>query len=282
MARLWKVIDGEPYMINPRLGILAAEALTTLNPKGKERRSMASKHSRRHMAWVRSFRKKNRSRRRSRKHNPYPLAGAVVPLANYRRKRHRKHNPHRRRHRRHNPPGLLRGSIGLPPLMPVVYGAGGFIGTAMAQGFIDTLVPVGYQASTSTLAKYAEIAASIVLVTWVAKKFVSPGAAAFAAVGGGIFAMQQAVHDFLPNVIPGMHAYTPLKAYTPISTRSQMGGFRGMRAVVESAGGGFPQLATRDGMPQLAFRAPDQGFKDSAAYAADGGMNIVSERFRRL
>jgi hypothetical protein len=275
---LWKVIDGEPYMINPHLGVISAQML---NPKGK-RRSMASKSSRRHMAWVRSFRKKNRSRRR--KHNPYPLAGAVVPLANYRKRRHRKHNPHRKHRRKHNP-GLrqiARGTFGLPPLMPVVYGAGGFIGTAMVQGFVDTLVPAGYNASTSMVAKYAEIAASIVIVTWVAKKFISPGAAAFAAVGGGIFAMQQAAHDFASGLIPGMHAYTPLKAYTPIRPGSTMGGFRGMRAVIESAGGGFPQLATRDGMPQLAFRAPDQGFKDSARYAADGAMNVVSERFRRF
>jgi len=213
------------------------------------------------------------------------MAGTVAALANYRRrKHHRKHNPHRRHRRKHNPGlrSIARGTLGLPPLMPVVYGAGGFIGAAMVQGFVDTLVPAGYQASVSTLGKYAEIAASIVIVTWVAKKFISPGAAAFAAVGGGIFAIQQAAHDFASGLIPGMHAYTPLKAYTPLRPGSAMGGFRGMRAVVESAHGSFPQLATRDGMPQLAFRAPDQGFKESANYAADGGMNVVAERFRRF
>ena len=220
------------------------------------------------MAWVRSFRKKNyRSRhRRHHRRNPYPMAGTVAALANA-----------HRRHRKHNPP-MLRG-LGLPPLMPVVYGAGGFIGTAMVQGFVDTLVPASFgSASTSPMVKYLEIAASIVIVTWAAKTFLSGGAAAFAAVGGGIFLMQQAVHDFLPGTIPGMHAYTPLKAYTPIRQSSRLG--NGMSAVIESAGGHMPQLATRDGMPQLA--APDHGFKQSANYAADGAMNVVAERFRRF
>lgn len=266
--RLWKRVDGEPYMINPRLGVLALQAL---NPK--RRKNMAKHYGARHMAWVRSFRKKNRSHyKKHRKHNPYPMAGTVAALGNARHGKHRKHNP-----------GLLRsvarGMFGLPPLMPVVYGGSGFIATAAAQGFIDTLVPAGYQASQSMLAKYLEIAAGIVIVTWGAKHFFGRGAAAFVAVGGGIFALQQGVHDFIPGMIPGMHSYTPLKSYTPArrAAASTMG------AVVESAGGDFPQLATRDSMPQLAaMRGPDHGFKQSARFAADGGMNVVAERFRRF
>jgi len=266
--RLWKHVDGEPYMINPRLGILAMQAL---NPK-RHRKNMAKHYGARHMAWVRSFRKKNRHHKRHRKHNPYPLAGAVSALG----------NPKHRKHRKHNPGGLrqiARGTLGLPPLMPVVYGGAGFIATAATQGFIDTLAPAGYTASTSMLAKYVEIGLGIVIVTWAAKHFFGGGASAFVAVGGGIFALQQAVHDFIPGMIPGMHAYTPLKAYTPV----RRGAASTMGAIVESAGGAMPQLATRDGMPQLAaMRGPDQGFKNSAAYAADGGMNIVAERFRRF
>ena len=275
--RLWKVVDGEPYMINPRLGILAMQAL---NPKGAKK--MAKHYGARHMAWVRSFRKKNRHHKKSyRRQNPYPLAGTISALGNPRRRR--KH------HYKHNPGigSIARGTLGLPPLMPVVYGSAGFIGTAAAQGMLDSLAPTGYSASVSLLAKYIEIAASIGLVTWLSKKFISGGAAAFAAVGGGIFALQQAVHDFLPGVIPGMHAYTPLHAYTP----ARRAGASTMGAVVGTSGGAFPQLAgdTFVSMPQLAafrgmrgMRAPDQGFMESANYAADGGMTIVAERFRRL
>jgi hypothetical protein len=266
--RLWKHVDGEPYMINPRLGILALQAL---NPKG--RKKMAKHYGARHMAWVRSFRKKNKSHRKHhRKHNPYPMAGTVAALANH------------RRHRKHNPGGIggfARGTLGLPPLMPVVYGGSGFIATAATQGFIDTLAPAGYTASSSLLAKYAEIGLAIVIVTWAAKHFFGGGASAFAAIGGGIFALQQAAHDFIPGMIPGMHAYTPLKAYTPV--RRGAASTMGTGVVIDSVPGGFPQLATRDGMPQLAaMRAPAQGFRNSADFAADGGMNIVAERFRRF
>ena len=228
---------------------------------------MAKHYGARHMAWVRSFRKKNKHRK-YRKHNPYPLAGTVAALANRR---------HFRRRYKHNPGfGSLTSGFGLPPLMPVVYGASGFIATAAVQGFADTLAPAGWQASTSLLAKYLEIGISIVIVTWGAKHFFGAAAAGTVAIGGGIFALQQAVHDFIPNVIPGMHAYTPLKSYTPIhrAQASTMG------MGIESAGGAFPQLATRASMPQLAAR--DIGAKKSASFADDGGMNIVATRFRRF
>jgi len=269
--RLWKRVDGEPYMINPRLGVLALQAL---NPKG--RTTMAkSKSGARHMAWVRSFRKKNYRTRhyksnRRRKHNPYPLAGTVAALANYRRRRH---------YRKHNPYSLsgATAKLGLPGIEQVGYGALGFMGTAMIQGFVDTLMPTTMNASSSQVAKYGEIVVSIVLTSMAAKALFGGSAAALAGVGGGIFLMTQAAHDFIPGVIPGMHAYTPLRAYTPVRASSTMGS---MRAIVESAGGNFPQLATRDGMPQLATM--DQGFKLSAKYAADGAMNVVQERFRRF
>jgi len=151
------------------------------------------------------------------------------------------------------------------------------MGTAMVQGFIDTLLPATMNAATSQVAKYGEIIVSIVVVSMGAKALFGSSASAIAGVGGGIYLMTQAAHDFLPGMIPGMHAYTPLKAYTPVLSRSQ---FRGLRAIVETAPGGMPQLATRDGMPQLATM--DQGFKLTPNFAQDGSMNVVGERFRRF
>jgi hypothetical protein len=269
VANLWKTIGGEPYMINPRLGLLALQAL---NPKRKKKKNMAKRHGARHMAWVRSHRKSNRRRRRS---NPYPMAGTVAALANPRRRRRhsRKHNPHRRRRN----PGALstaaRGMFGLPPLMPVVYGFGGFVGTAMIQGFVDTLVPVSMKTNAdgtpNMITKYVEIAGSILGLVFLAKQFVNRGAAAMAGVGGGIYLATQVAHDFAPGVIPGMHAYTPMKSYTPLRPSSTMG--RGMARSITSAGGGFPGLA-----------APDHGAANSADFAANGGMNLVGQRFRRF
>lgn len=285
MARLWKRIDGEPYMINPRLGVLALQAL---NPPEKKRR-MARKHGARHMAWVRSFRKNARHHRRRHRRNPYPLAGSVAALGNPRRRHHRKHNPHRRRrHYRHNPPAIIgraKTVLGLPGLMPVLYGAGGFIGTAAVQGFVDTLVPASWKTNTdgtpSMLTKYGEIVISIAVVSYVGK-LIAKGGATMAAVGGGIYAVQQAAHDFASGLIPGMHAYTPLKAYTPIRVSSTMGRFGAMRSTVApSAEGQMPQLATRWGMPQLAAQAIGQ-VNVPVAFAADGAMNLQSTRFRRF
>ena len=273
MARLWKLVNGEPYMINPGLGVLSLP-----NPKRRGKK-MAKHWGARHMAWVR-HKKRNPSRRRYhsrsrksyRKHNPYPMAGMVV-------------NPYRRRkgRRRRNPVtsvlGSSRGALGLPPFMPVVWGGVGFIGTAMAQGFIDTLVPASWKTNTdgtpSMLTKYGEILASIVLVSFIGKKFLGKGG--ILGIGGGIYAATVAAHDFLPGVIPGMHSYTPLagfRAYVPITDGQSpfsLRGMRGVRGVATSAGGAFPQLA-----------APDQGFTNTANFAAHGAMNITAERFRRF
>jgi hypothetical protein len=248
-------------MINPRLGLLALQAL---NPKRKKR-NMAKKHGARHMAWVRSF-KKNRRRKR----NAYPMAGTTVGLLNPRRRR-RKSNPHHHRSRRRNPVTMTsaRGFLGLPPMMPVVWGAAGFTGTAMIQGFVDTLVPVSMKTNTdgtpNLLTKYLEIGGSIVALTWAGKSFLGAGPASLLGIGGGIYALQQLAHDFAPNLIPGMHAYTPLKSYTPLRPGSTMG--RSIRSV----SGGFPQLA-----------APDHGAANSPDFAAHGGMNLVGQRFRRF
>jgi len=264
--RTWKFVDGEPYMINPRLGVLALQAL---NPK---RGKMARHYGARHMAWVRSFRKNAHRRKHHRKHrrNPYPMAGTVAALG----------NP-RRHHRKHNPFSFSRSSLGLPSIQPVLFGAGGFIATAAAQGFIDTLVPLTWKTNAdgtpNLMTKYGEIIVSIILTSWVGKMVFSGKDTSMIAVGGGIFGLQQAAHDFIPGMIPGMHAYTPLKAYTPLRPSGTMG------KIVGSAGGSFPQLATRPSlvsMPQLA--APAQGFRNSAAFAADGAMEVVAERFRRF
>jgi hypothetical protein len=263
-------------MINPRLGVLALQAL---NPKG---RKMARSYGARHMAWVRSFRRKGNARKHHRKHrrgNPYPMAGTVAGLLNPRRRKHYRKNPHHRR-RRSNPFSVssARGFFGLPPAMTIVWTGAGFAATAMVQGFLDTLVPVSWKTNAdgtpNLMTKYGEIVVSILAVTMGGKALLGHGPATFLGIGGGVYIVQQAAHDFVPGMIPGMHAYTPLKAYTPLNPSSSMG------RSVESAGGGFPQLARRDSMPHLA--APDHGAQNNAFFAADGGMNAVANRFRRF
>lgn len=261
-------------MINPRLGVLALQAL---NPK-RGAKKMAKKWGRGHMAWVRSFQKnphkrRKHSYRRRHKRNPYPMAGTVAALGNPRR--------HRRRHHRgffkRNPSiGSSVTALGLPGFEQIIYGGVGFVGTAAVQGVIDNFMPTGSNASTSTAIKYLEILGSIVVVSWIMKAVSGQAAGNLGAVGGGIFFAQQAAHDFAPGMIPGMHAYTPLKgpgmrAYTALHPSSTMG------RSVGTAGGGMPQLALRGPL-----RAPAFGAENTVESAPDGGMNIVQARFRRF
>lgn len=276
MARLWKKIDGEPYMINPRLGVLALQAL---NPK--RRKKMAKHWGKGHMAWVRSFQRNPHKKRKHhyrsnhrRKRNPYPMAGTVAALGNPRRRR--KH--HRGGFFKRNPSiGSSVTALGLPGFEQIIYGGVGFVGTAAVQGVIDNFMPSTSNASTSTAIKYLEILGSIVVVSWIMKAVSGQAAGNLGAVGGGIFFAQQAAHDFAPGMIPGMHAYTPLKgpgmrAYTALHPSSTMG------RSVGSAGGGMPQLALRG----ASLRAPAFGAENTVESAPNGGMNIVQARFRRF
>src|SRR5262245_45548792 len=112
MARLWKTFGGEPFMVNPHLGILGS-----INPR-KKGSTMTARQRR--MAYVRSFRK-NPGRRHHRKHykrNPFPVGGLIV-------------NPRRRRYKRN--PGLAKrfGSMkffSLPPLQSVLWTGVGYFG----------------------------------------------------------------------------------------------------------------------------------------------------------
>ena len=245
MARLWKVIDGEPYMINPRLGLLA---LSALNPKRKKK--MAKRHyGARHMAWVRSHRHGRRKR------NAYPLAGPVVGLVN-RRRRH-KRNPSRARAYATK----ARGFLGLPPIMPIVYGSGGYVAVAGLQGFVSPMLPDTWtknaDGTPNLLTKYGVLVGSLIATTWLGKMVLGPGPAALAGIGGGIYVISQAAHDFVPGAVPGMGAPLNLAAYTPVLTR---------------------QLSSYEGT----LRASDFGAKNTAAFAPGGAADIVSQRFRRF
>lgn len=245
--RLWKMIDGVPYMVNdPRLGILG------LNPKKKGATMAHRKYGARHMAWVRSF------KHRRRKHN-YVMAGPVVGVnPKHRRYGRRKRNPSRAR----AVATRARGFFGLPPLMPVVYGVGGFVATAGIQGLVTGFLPAEWVTDPATgkenmLTKYGVLVVTLIGTTWIAKALLGPGGAALAGIGGGIYVASQAAHDFAPGMIPGMHQYAPIGGYTQI---------RAYRQIRQYAPIG----------------APDFGAQNTAATAPNGASNIVQARFRRF
>lgn len=212
------------------------------------------------MAWVRSF-KKNRHHRRRRR-NPYTMPG-VVALANRRRRRH-KRNPSRARAYATK----ARGFLGLPPVMPIVYASGGFVATAAIQGFITPMLPATWtknaDGTPNLLGKYAVLLGSLIGTTWISKMVLGAGTAALAGIGGGIYIVSQVAHDFAPNTIPGMGMPLQLAAYGGVYRPSLSNGNGGMRNYESS------------------LRAPDFGAQNTTNSAGQGGMNIVSTRFRRF
>jgi hypothetical protein len=203
MARLWKVIDGEPFMVNPRLGILGA-----LNPK-KGKKSMAKRKSgRSHMAWVRSFRK---GAKRRRKRNPFPVAGFAV---NPRRRRRRRVMARARRRRafRRNPAVF---GLTLPPLQSVLYVGAGFVGVPLAEGFLSRVIPASL--SGSAIGKYAVRVGAVIGLSMLAKMVLGREEAKFVGIGGGAYVLVSAVREFAPGMIPGLNSYVApsLGAYAP-------------------------------------------------------------------
>lgn len=274
MARLWGFVDGEPYMLNPHLGVL------TLNPR--KEKSMAKRHwGASHMAWVRSFQRKRNPRRhymrnrrrRYYRRNPYPMAGVTTAIGNPRRRRYYRRNPYmrNRRHYRRNPnfgQVFSRSYAGLPTVKSVVWGLVGYSGTAILKGFVDSWMPTSIN-TQSGFGKYISLLVSLAGMHAIARVVIKQGAS-IATIGGGIYVASQAIHDFMPGVVPGLNAYTPLMhAYTPL------------RRYVH--GGGMPQLAAhaRFGMPQLASQAIGAS-NIPVAWAGDGAMDILAQRFRRF
>lgn len=266
MSKLWKVIDGEPWMINPaparqnpRLGLLALQAL---NPKKKKGVTMTKAQRRARMDWVRSFKTKKRRAKPHRKSNPYPLAGVAL---NPKRKSHRRarRNPvanYRRRHRKHNPPELL--GLSIPPVESILYAGIGFAGPPALEhfltgpgGIVSTYFPT---VMTSPIGKYAVRIGSVLGLTWLTKKFVGSRQAGIVAIAGGAYVALSAVREFAPGMIPGLSAYVPMAG---------MGAYTGV-------------MNNRPQRRQLG--AMTFGARNSVATAPGGGAGIVAERFRRF
>lgn len=267
MVRLWKRINGEPFMINPHLGILGA------NPKKRRRKSMAKGrgHSSRHMAWVRSF-KKN-PRRRGRKHsarrrrrNPYPVAGAVInprrrrPYRSRWTGRYAKKNPHHRRRHRRNPAFLRSLGLGtIPPIQSIFWAGLGVAGTPMAENYLTTnFIPVSI--TSTTIGKYAVRIGTVLGLSFLVRSLIGRAQANMVAIGGGAYVLLSAVKEFAPpNLLPasfGMSAY--------------------------KLPGGMGSYNVSAGRNYTALGAPAWGAQNTARFAAGGAGNVVAARFRRF
>lgn len=211
--RLWKRFGGEPFMVNPRLGILGA----FINPR-KKGKKMAKRSSKAHMAYVRSFRKGGSKRRkRSARRNPFPVAGLVVnPRRHRRARRNLPMIVNRRRRYRRNP---QIGGFNIPSITPILYAAAGYAGAVALEHFLTAtkvnadgtttapLIPVSV--TGSTVGKYAVRVGCVIATAYLAKMSVGADKAKMIGLGGGVYVLTSAVKEFAPSMVPGMAAYRP-------------------------------------------------------------------------
>jgi len=95
--------------------------------------------------------------------------------------------------------------IQLPPLAEVAYTAGGFIGTPLVEGFVNTFVPVDWQANI--IGKYAIRIGSVVALSFLTKTVIGAREAKMVAIGGSAYVATSAIAEFLPGVLPGVGEY---------------------------------------------------------------------------
>ena len=266
-----------------------------LTPNSRRKKKVASAMQRR-MAYVRSFQRNRRKRhtyalnprrrrhyslnrrrvRRNYRRNPYPMAGTVAALAgNPRRRRHhyftnRRHH-YRRNYRRYrrNPAIYSQSYLGLPSLQTVAWSVIGYSGTAAAMSFLwgtggggtgilpASLTSLGSTTGgSSTIMKYVVLLGSVAAVHMLVRSF-RPAQAQIATVGAGLYAASQIIHDFIPGVVPGLNAYTPLHAYTPLRAYHGWG-----RAGLASQNIGASNLPV--------------------GWSSHGAMDILAQRLRRF
>jgi hypothetical protein len=231
---LWNYFDGEPFMQNPRLGILALGNKPRRKKRGKKGRKGMARRKRRQPAALRKYwathrahkkgRKSSNPRRRHRKN--WATSGAMVPI-NRPRKHHRRHrtNPHRRRHHHRRNPSFM--GLHIPPIRTVAFGVLGFASPPLVQGFLTSLAPsiVQQAMSAGMIGKYAVKIGSIALASWVTHRFIGASDGNAVMIGGGINVGLSLMNDFAPGFLPA----NPLSAYVPVRP--------GMRAYVPTRHG---------------------------------------------
>lgn len=263
---LWGIYDNEPFMENPPLAIIG-------NPlryrrrlsRGKYEYDYVTRKTKKRGKKMASKRKRvirrKKSGRKGRK-NPFPMAGVV---ANPRRRRRvRVHARRIRRHARRNP--AILGGLGLPPLNQVLYAGAGFIAPPMVEGFINKYLPV--EVTSSTIGRYAVKIASVLGLTFLAKKAIGASEARMVALGGASYVLVSAVNEFMPSLT--MSAYRG----------GMINKYRGMQAYHSGTIGQYARPGLAANMPSLA--APIWGARNASAIDSTGGVNVISQRLRRF
>lgn len=254
---LWDFYDGEPFMENPHLAIVGA------NPKRSRSTKRSHKKGSKMAAKRRSTRRRGRKaspRRRTAKRN-FPSAGLVFnPRRRKSHKRRAKRNPvmrHSRcRHSSKRNPALL--GVTLPPITMIAWGAGGFIGPPMVEGFVNKFLPA--EITASTLGRYAVKIGSVLGLTWLVKTIMGQREAFPVALGGSMYVVVSAINEFAPQLTsPQSLPPTGTSAYRTGMIKAYRNGMisTGVGAYSDGMGRSLPSLA--GAMPGLAQPSTQMG-----------------------
>ncbi len=265
---LWGFYDNEPFMENPPLAIIG-------NPLRYRRKLSRGKYEYDYVSGKKKATKKRKGvkmaakrtkksgskKGRKGKRNPFPMAGVV---ANPRRRRRVVYmKSYRRRSGRRNPAIL---GVEMPPLNQILYAGAGFIATPMVEGYINRWLPV--EITSNTLGRYAVKIASVIGLSFLAKKAIGVSEARMVAVGGSAYVLTSAVNEFLPQLT--MSAYRG----------GMINRYRGVDAYHSGTIQQYAKPGLARNLPSLA--APVWGARNASAIDPTGGVNVIAQRFRRF
>lgn len=231
--KLWNFYDGEPFMENPHLAIVGANPFkvgSIIERKKQGFRKISQRKGSKTMAYKRKGKKNSPRRRRRARRNPIPGGGLMINRPRRRRTYHMKknrrgtyvHNPkHRRRHARRNPAVL---GVALPPLNMIAWGAGGFIGTPMVEGYLTRFLPA--EITTSVLGRYAVKIGTVLGLTYLVKQVLGAKEAFPVALGGSLYVVTSAINEFIPQLTQAPAPAPAVSAYRQGMIATGIGAYR--------------------------------------------------------
>ena len=99
-------------------------------------------------------------------------------------------------------------------LTDIMYAGIGFVAPPAIQGFLSGILPT---ALTGNMAgRYAIKAGTVFGLSWAGKKFISPEAGKYIAIGGVTYIVANLIIDFVPQLFSGFSGYmNPGQSYRP-------------------------------------------------------------------
>ena len=211
-ALIWDYIGGEPWIENPRLGIVngperpkrrSSKVKRARNKKGQFKKGGGRKPARRNCP--------SPAKRAPARRNPWAGGGAMINKP----RRRAAAKPKPRRKARRNPPRIF--GLTMPSVNQVLFTGVGFIGTPMAEGMLGQLGPLANLQNT-TAGKYAVRVGTVLVLSLATRQFIGTAESRSVMLGGAIYVMSTAAADagWLPGV-PGrdLEAYVPQANQVP-------------------------------------------------------------------